>query len=154
MLKFINYPAVAPEGLEAMLSLEGYVRSSGIGIDLLELVKTRVSQINGCAYCVDMHTKEAITNGETGQRLHLLQVWRDAPLFSTRERAALAWAEALTEISTKALPHGLLEETLISFSEKELVDLTLAIIAINGWNRLSTPFRAPVGSYQPAKTST
>ncbi len=149
MEQYIDYAAIAPDGIKAMIGLETYVRRSEIGHGLLELVKTRVSQINGCAFCIDMHTKDARANGETEQRLYALQVWRETPFFSARERAALGWAEALTKISDKGIPHGQREETLEFFSEKELVDLTLAIVAISGWNRLSIPFRTPAGSYQP-----
>lgn len=149
MGQHIDFAAIAPEGTKAMLGLETYVRRSGLERGLLELVKTRVSQINGCAYCIDMHTKDARANGETEQRLYALQAWRETPFFSARERAALRWAEVLTGISHEGIPEGLREETLRSFSEKELVDLTLAIVAINGWNRLAVSFRPPVGSYQP-----
>lgn len=148
MEKYIDYKAIAPDGVKAMIGLETYVHRSGLEHGLLELVKTRVSQINRCAFCLDMHTKDARADGETEQRLYALQAWRETPFFSTRERAALAWAEVLTEISGKGVPDGLREETLRSFSEKELVDLTLAIVAINGWNRLAIPFCKPAGSYK------
>lgn len=144
----INYARIAPDGFKAMLGLETYVRRSGIDHGLLELVKTRVSQINRCAFCMDMHTKDARANGETEQRLYALQAWRETPFYSDRERAALAWAEALTDLANGGIPEALREEALLSFSEKELVDLTLAIVAINGWNRLAVPFRTPAGSYQ------
>lgn len=145
----INYVQIAPEGYKAIAGLEAYVRQSGLDHGLLELVKTRVSQINGCAFCLDMHTKDARAGGETEQRLYALSAWRETPFYSTTERAALAWAEALTVISHGGVPDALREEALRSFSEKELVDLTLAVIAINGWNRLAIPFRAPAaGSYQ------
>ncbi|MHB1677057.1 MAG: carboxymuconolactone decarboxylase family protein [Sulfuriferula sp.] len=150
MEKHIDYPTVAPQAYKAMIGLESYVRHSGLEHSLLELVKTRVSQINRCAFCIDMHTKEARANGETEQRLYALPAWRDTPFFSVRERAALSWAEALTEISAKAVADSLQEELLRSFSEKELIDLTLAIVSINGWNRLSVAFHTPAGSYHPA----
>ena len=143
----VNYAQIAPEGFKAMLGLETYVRRSGIEHGLLELVKTRVSQINGCAFCIDMHTKDARANGEAEQRLYALQAWRETPFYSARERTALAWAEALTDIAG-GIPDALRDEALQSFSEKELVDLTLAIVAINGWNRLAIPFCTPAGSYQ------
>lgn len=149
--KPLDYSRTAPDGLSAMLGLEKYVRSSGLEHILLELVKTRVSQINGCAYCIDMHTKDARAAGETEQRLYALAAWRETPFFSARERAALAWAEALTGIASRAIPAGLREETLREFSEKELVDLTYAIVAINGWNRLAISFATPPGSYQPGQ---
>ena len=148
MEQHIDFFAVAPEGIKAMRGLEAYIRHSGLDHRLLELVKTRVSQINGCAYCLDMHTKEARAAGETEQRLYALSAWRETGFYSERERAALAWAEALTDIAGKGVAQGLRTETLRSFSEKELVDLTLAIVAINGWNRLAIPFRTPAGSYQ------
>ncbi len=149
MEQHIDFATIAEEGTQAMLGLETYVRRSGLEHSLLELVKTRVSQINGCAYCIDMHTKDARVAGETEQRLYALQAWHETPFFSTRERAALIWTEVLADISNNRIPHGLREETLRSFSEKELIDLTLAIVAISGWNRLAIAFRVPPGSYQP-----
>lgn len=146
----IDYKKVAPGAYQAMLTVETYVRHSGLEHSLLELVKTRVSQINGCAHCLDMHTKEARAAGETEQRLYVLAAWREAPFYSDRERAALAWAEAVTQISTRDTPDELYAEVRRHFDEKEVVDLTLAIIAINGWNRLAVPFRAETGSYQAA----
>jgi AhpD family alkylhydroperoxidase len=149
MKERIDYKKVAPEAFKVMLSIEAYVRGSGLEDSLLELVKTRVSQINGCAHCLDMHTKDARAAGETEQRLYLLPAWREAPFYSDRERAALVWAEALTQISTNDVPDELYAEVRHHFDEKALVDLTLAIIGINGWNRLAVPFRAATGSYQP-----
>ena len=116
---------------------------------LRDLVLMRVSQINGCAYCLDMHSKDARAAGETEQRLHVLAAWREAPFYSARERAALAWAEAVTLVSTNDLPDALYDEVRTQFDDKAMVDLTLAIIAINGWNRLAIGFRADVGNYQP-----
>mgnify|MGYP001588373055 FL=1 len=149
MKQRIDYKKVAPEAYKAMLGIEAYVRSSGLEHSLLELVKTRVSQINGCAHCLDMHTKEARAAGETEQRLHLLPAWREAPFYSDRERAALVWAEAVTQISTNDVPDELYAEVRRHFDEKALVDLTLAIVGINGWNRLAVPFRSETGSYKP-----
>ena len=149
MKQRIDYKKVAPEAYKAMQGIEAYVRGSGLEHPLLELVKTRVSQINGCAYCLDMHTKEARAAGETEQRLHLLAAWREAPFYSDRERAALAWAEAVTQISTNGVPDELYAEVRRHFDEKALVDLTLAIVGINGWNRLAVSFRSETGSYQP-----
>jgi AhpD family alkylhydroperoxidase len=117
---------------------------------MLELVKLRASQINGCAYCVDMHTKDARAQGETEQRLYAVVVWREAPFFSERERAALAWTEALTLVSRGNVADEVYEIARRQFSEKELVDLTMAIVAINGWNRLAISFRTPAGTYQPS----
>ncbi|MCC7286207.1 MAG: carboxymuconolactone decarboxylase family protein, partial [Burkholderiaceae bacterium] len=114
---------------------------------ILELVKMRVSQINGCAYCLDMHSKDARAAGETEQRLHVLAAWREAPFYSERERAALAWAEALTLVAKRGVPDALYEQVREQFSEKALVELTLAVIAINGWNRLAIGFRSEVGGY-------
>ncbi|MDE3022242.1 MAG: carboxymuconolactone decarboxylase family protein [Pseudomonadota bacterium] len=148
MEREIDYAAIAPDGIKAMAGLEAYVRHSGLEPSLLELVKTRVSQINRCAYCIDMHTKDARARGESEQRLYALQAWRETPFYSERERAGLAWAEALTELSSKEIPGSLQVEMARLYSEKEWVDLTFAIIAINGWNRLAIPFHKPAGSYQ------
>jgi AhpD family alkylhydroperoxidase len=150
MKERLNYKDVAPEGFEAMLGLEKYARNSGLEHALLELVKTRVSQINRCAFCLDMHTKDARAAGESEQRLYALPAWREAPFYTDRERAALAWAEALTELSTNDVGDELYNDARKHFREKELVDLTLAIVAINGWNRLSVSFRTQAGTYQPA----
>jgi len=146
----LDYQAIAPGGVEALLGLEKYVRQSGLEDNLLDLVKARASQINGCAYCLDMHTKDARAIGESEQRLFLLPVWRDAPCYTDRERAALAWTEQITKISQTDIPDELYAEVRRYFSEKELVDLTFAIISINAWNRLAISTRAPVGTYQPA----
>jgi len=145
----IIYSQVAPEGVEGLSKLESYVRKSGLEPDLLELVKLRASQINGCAYCIDMHTKDARTRGESEQRLYGISAWHEAPFYSERERAALAWTEAVTLISEDYVPDEVYAEARKHFSEKELVDLTLAIIAINSWNRLAVSFRSLAGSYQP-----
>jgi AhpD family alkylhydroperoxidase len=145
----INYRQVAPGALGAMFGLERYVRESGLEHSLLELVKLRASQINGCAYCVDMHTKDARAAGESEQRLYAVSVWRETPFFSGRERAALAWTETLTLVSEKGVPDELYAEAREHFSERELVDLSLTVVAINGWNRLAISFRPPVGEYQP-----
>ncbi len=150
MTQRIDYRAAAPEGLAAMRGLEAYVRRCGLPQTLLELVRMRVSQINGCAYCLDMHSKDARANGETEQRLYVLPAWRETTFYDARERAALEWAEAVTRLSEGGVPDELYERARQQFSEKELADLTLAVIAINGWNRLAIPFRAPAGSHQPA----
>ncbi len=133
-----------------MPRLEGYVKGSKLEPQLIELVKVRASQINGCAYCIDMHTKDARARREPEQRLYTLRVWREMPFFSGRERAALAWTEVVTEIGNQGVPDSVYEFARPYFSEKELVDLTLAVIAINGWNRLAISFRIPAGSYQPS----
>jgi AhpD family alkylhydroperoxidase len=149
----IHYFKAAPDGAAAMRGLESYVRHSGIEHSLLELVKMRASQINGCAYCLDMHSKDARAAGETEQRLYLLDAWRETPFYSERERAALAWTEALTLIAGNDVPDDVYQQALQHFSEKELVDLSLAIVAINGWNRLSIAFRSVAGTYQPARNA-
>ncbi len=146
----LNYYRSAREGIEAMRGLEDYVRGSGLEPKLLELVRLRASQINGCAYCIDMHTKDARLEGETEQRLYAVSAWEETPFYTERERAALAWTDAVTRIWEHGVPDELFEEARQHFSEKELVDLTLAVITINGWNRLAISFRSVPGSYQPA----
>jgi AhpD family alkylhydroperoxidase len=146
----LNFAKVAPGAYKAMAALEVYVRHSNLETSLLELVRMRTSQINGCAYCLDMHSKDARAAGETEQRLYALDAWRETPFFTERERAALAWTEAITLISSGHAPDDVYEETRKQFTEEELVNLTIAIVAINGWNRLSIGFRAVPGSYQPA----
>ncbi len=147
----IEYDKVAPDGIKAMWGLESYVRHCGLEPALLELVKLRASQINGCAYCIDMHTKDARAHGETEQRLYALTAWRETPFFDDRERAALAWAEAVTEVADTHVPDDIYESVRRHLSDKELVDLTLAVAAINSWNRLAISFRKVPGAYQPAK---
>lgn len=146
----MDYAKVAPGAMTVMLDLETYVRHCGLEQPLLELVKLRAAQINACAYCVDMHTKDARAGGETEQRLYAVIVWEETPFFTERERAALAWTEAVTLVGKDHVPDEVYQQTRRSFSEKELVDLTLAIIAINGCNRLAISFRAVPGTYQPA----
>jgi AhpD family alkylhydroperoxidase len=145
----IEYAKVAPYGYEAMRRLETYVRQSGLEPSLLELVKLRASHINGCAYCIDMHTKDARARGEGEQRLYTLSAWRETPFFTDREQAALAWTEAVTEVASAHVPDAVYELARQHFTERELVDLTLAIVAINGWNRLAISFRSVPGTYQP-----
>lgn len=149
----LRYGAVAPEGVQALLGIEAYVRRSGLEPGLLHLVKTRASQINRCAYCIDMHTRDARAGGELEQRLYALSAWRETPFFTERERAALAWTESITLISHGSVPDALYDEARRHFSDKELVDLTLGLIAINGWNRLAIAFRTEPGTYQPPKGS-
>lgn len=132
-----------------MMKLHEYVHKSGLEESMLDLIYLRASQINGCAYCVDMHTKDARARGESEQRLYGVAVWRDTPFFTERERAALAWTEAVTEVSRDHVPDSVYELARKQFSEKELVDLTMAVIAINGWNRLNVAFRREAGDYQP-----
>ena len=145
----LRYPKVAPDAYRAMLALEDYVRSTGIEPALLELVRLRASYLNGCAFCVDMHTKDARAAGESEQRLYAVPVWRETPFFTARERAALAWAEAVTRLGPEGVSDEAYEAARAQFDEGELVRLTMAIVAINGWNRLSVAFRTEVGSYQP-----
>ncbi len=139
----------SPAAYHALLGLEGFVRKSGLEHSLLELVKMRASQINRCAFCLDMHSKDARAAGETEQRLYTLNAWEETPFFTDRERAALAWTEALTLVTEGHVPDAVYEEARKQFSEAELVNLTMAVIAINGWNRLSIAFRAVPGAYQP-----
>lgn len=140
---------VAPQAFRAMLALETFVKNSGLEPSLLMLVKLRASQINECAYCIDMHTKDARANGESEQRLYALTVWRDTPFFTERERAALGWTEAVTLVSETHAPDHIYEEVRRQFTEAEIVNLTLGIITINGWNRLMVAFRAIPGTYEP-----
>ena len=146
----IDAMKVAPEGYRAMAGLERYIRQSGLEPPLLELVRMRSSQINGCAYCLDMHSKDARAAGETEQRLYALDAWQEAPFYTGRERAALAWTEAVTLVNQGHVPDEVYELARTQFSEKELVDLTLAVATINAWNRIAISLRAVPGAYQPA----
>ncbi|MEB2314030.1 MAG: carboxymuconolactone decarboxylase family protein [Polyangiaceae bacterium] len=147
MQQRIDYKSASPEAFKAMLGLELEIHRLGLEESLLELIKTRASQLNGCAWCLDMHTKDARARGETEQRLYLLSAWREAPFYTDRERAALAWTEAVTDIAGRGVPEEVYDEARRQFGEKELVDLTAAIIAINGWNRLNVAFQTTVGEY-------
>jgi AhpD family alkylhydroperoxidase len=151
MSERINYAKVTPEGYRAMSGLERYVRGSGVEPSLLELVKLRASQINGCAYCIDMHWKDARARGESEQRLYGLMAWRESPYYTERERAALAWTEAVTLIADSHVPDELYEEVRQYFNETELANLTFALVAINGWNRLAISFRTEPGTYQSTR---
>ncbi len=144
----LEYNRVAPEASRAMSSLDSYLKNCSLEASLIELVKVRASQINGCAYCIDMHTKNARAAGESEQRLYELAVWQETDFYSARERAALAWTEAVTLISKDHVPDEVYEEAVKCFSERELVDLTVAVISINGWNRLSIAFRRTAGTYR------
>lgn len=146
----IDYQKTASGAFKAMLAMENHVRQCGLEYSLLELVKTRASQINGCAFCIDMHTKDARAAGETEQRLYGLSAWRETPFYTERERAALELTEAVTLITNGGVPDALYQKVREHFSEEETVNLTAAIIAINGWNRLAITFNTPAGSYQPA----
>ncbi len=153
MSRKVNYAKAAPGAMHAMLGLQKYTQECGLEHSLLELVKMRASQLNGCAYCLDMHSKDARAGGETEQRLYVLNAWREAPFYTERERAALAWAEEITMISD-GVSEEVYEAAKAQFSEKELVDLTMAVVTINGWNRLAIGLGADVGSYQvPPKDS-
>ena len=147
-----NYAKAAPGAYKAMLGLERYLEDCGLEESLLHLIRLRASQINGCAYCLDMHWKDLRALGEQEQRLYSLDAWRESPYYSERERAALAWTEAVTLITNGHVPDTLYEEAHTHFSEKELSDLTLAVIAINAWNRLSIAARTVPGTYRPAQT--
>jgi AhpD family alkylhydroperoxidase len=148
----VDYATAFPDGFKAMLGLEKAVRGSGLEPELLELVKLRASQLNGCAYCLDMHSKDARAAGETEQRLYLLQAWREAPFYSTRERAALAWCEAVTRLDPiHGVPDDVYEQARAEFSEDQLIDLNMAVILINGWNRIAIPSHAEPGHYRPGK---
>jgi AhpD family alkylhydroperoxidase len=141
---------VAPQAMKAVSQLHVYVRECGLERSILEFVKLRASQINGCARCMDMHTKELRADGESEQRLYLLSAWRECPFYSDRERAALAWTEALTTLANGNVPEETYEYARSQFSEQELVDLTMAVVAINGANRINMAFRTVPGDYRPA----
>lgn len=150
MTERLNYAKAFPEGIHAMRQMERTLRDSGLEASLVELVKTRASQLNGCAFCIDMHTKDARAAGETEQRLYALSAWRETPFFTPRERAALSWTEAITNIQQGHAGDEVYEEALQEFGEAQLVRLTLAITQINAWNRIAIAFRAEPGHYQPA----
>jgi AhpD family alkylhydroperoxidase len=152
MKERLNYAQVSPDALKAMRELEKYVAASRLERPLYELIKIRASQINGCAFCLDMHTKDARKAGETEQRLYALSAWRETPFYTERERAALEWTEALTLISENDVPDSLYDSVRKHFDEKDMVALSLAIVAINGWNRLAISFRTVPGSYKPQET--
>jgi AhpD family alkylhydroperoxidase len=144
----IDFNKISPAALKAMMGLQAYVNGSGLEARLLELVKMRASQINGCAWCIDMHTKDARAAGETEQRLYLLDAWREAPMYSPRERVALEWTEAVTLVHETHVPDEVYRAAREHFTEEQLVSLTLAIVAINGWNRINVAFRNVPGSYR------
>ena len=145
----LNYAQVDPKAMKGMLELEKYVHESGLERALYELLKTRASQINGCAYCIDMHTKDAREAGETEQRLYGLSAWRESPFYTEKERVALEWTEVITRISENDVSDSLSEAPRKNFNQEEMVALTLAIIAINRWNRMAISFRTIPGSYKP-----
>lgn len=147
----LDYHAILPDAAIALAKVEELVARSTLDPRLVELVRLRASQINGCAFCVDMHTKDGRAIGEEEQRLHLVAVWREAPCFSQRERAALAWSEAITLLPTSGAPDDLYHQLTAVFSPEEIVTLTLAIALINVWNRLSVGFRRAAGDYVSAR---
>ncbi|HVB27389.1 MAG TPA: carboxymuconolactone decarboxylase family protein [Mycobacteriales bacterium] len=144
----VDYMTVFPAAREAMLGLEKAVHDSSLEPLMLELVKIRASQLNGCAHCLEMHTKDARALGESDDRMHLVAAWREAACFSDRERAALTWCESLTLLPDSGAPNASYEPVAAAFDPEELVALTLAIVAINGWNRFAVGLRAPVGNYR------
>ena len=147
----MEYWKAAPGGYKAMMAVEAYLRESGLEKTLLHMVKLRASQINGCAYCIDMHWKDARAAGESEQRLYGLDAWREAGYYTDRERAALEWTEALTNIADGHAPDGVYEIVRTHFADKELADLTWVIAAINAWNRIAIGFRSEAGSYRVAR---
>ena len=148
----IDFMKVGRGAFHVLLGVEKYVNESGLEPTLLDLIRLRASQINGCAYCIDMHWKDLRNAGETEQRLYGLDAWEESPYYSDRERAALAWTDAVTNIQQGHVPDSVYEEVRKSFTEKELADLTVAITAINSWNRLNIAARTVPGTYQPAKS--
>lgn len=146
----IEYGRVSPAAIQALRGVEAYVRSCSLERPLIELMKVRASQLNGCAYCLDMHSKDARAEGETEQRLYAVSAWREAPFYTPRERIGLEWAEAVTRLGEGGVSDDLFARASALFSELELVELTMVVVAINGWNRMAVTFRPPVGSYQPA----
>jgi AhpD family alkylhydroperoxidase len=144
----LDFRKAAPQADKAMMALHGFVRNCGLDHGLLELVKLRASQLNGCAHCIDMHAKELRADGESEQRIYLLNAWRESPQYSERERAALAWTEAVTLVTDGHVPDEVYETARAQFSDEELVNLTMALVAINGANRLNIAFRTVPGSHQ------
>ncbi|MCL1635500.1 carboxymuconolactone decarboxylase family protein [Luteimonas sp. SX5] len=144
----MEYWKASPDSYKAMMALDAYLRRSGLEKPLLHMIKLRASQMNGCAYCIDMHWKDARAAGESEQRLYGLDAWREAPYYTDRERAALAWTEALTNITDGHVPDAVYEATRRHFSDKELADLGWAVAAINAWNRIAIAFRSEAGSYR------
>jgi AhpD family alkylhydroperoxidase len=153
MKQRINLAEAGHGVMKAMLGLHAHLAKSGPEKSLLELIYFRVSQINGCAYCLDMHSKDLRAAGETEQRLYVLEAWRESPFYTERERAALAWAEAVTFVREGHVPDEVYEQARAQFGEDELANLTLAVVAINGWNRLNIAFRTEPGGYQPGAWS-
>lgn len=149
MQERVDYFKVDPEAAKGLMEMEKYIIKSGFDKKLYHLIKLRASQLNGCAYCLDMHSKDALKMGDTVQRLVGLDAWREAPYYTDRERAALEWTEAVTLVSENDVPDEVYENARKYFNEQELVQLTIGIVAINGWNRLAISFRTPAGTYEP-----
>lgn len=149
MKQRLKYGERFPEGIKGMLEIEKFIHKSSLDSKLLELVKMRASQMNGCAYCLDMHSKDARQIGETEQRLYLLNAWRESPFYSDKEKAALEWTEALTYIHQHTATDELYAQVKTHFSDEEMMALTMAIVAINGWNRIAIGFSTEVGTYEP-----
>lgn len=147
----MRYAILDPEARKALLGLENYLEQCGLELSLLDLIRIRVSQINGCVFCLDMHLKDAQASGEADDRLFMLTAWRESALYTDRERAALEWAEAVTLLSENHVPDALYEETRKHFSERELISVTMATIAINSWNRVNVSFRTQAGNYKSAR---
>ena len=145
----IEYTHINPQAMQSLLALQGVIDNSGLDEKLMHLVKLRAAQINGCAYCIDMHSKEASFAGDSEQRLYGLDAWRETPYYSERERAALEWAEAVTLVSATHVPDGVYERVRAQFSEQEIANLTLAVAMANAWNRLGVSLRAVPGAYKP-----
>lgn len=149
MQKRAQYAKAYPEAMNAMLALAKAVEKTGLPMQLIDLVNYRVSQLNGCAYCLDMHSKDLRARGETEQRLYMISAWREMPqLYNERERAALSWAEAVTRLDDQEVPDAVYDAASAQFTEAELAQLTLAVVAINGWNRFNVAFHTPAGSYR------
>lgn len=145
----LDYFKVDKDAMKGILEMEKYINNSALDEKLIHLIKFRASQINGCAFCLDMHSKDARKAGDTDQRLHGLPAWRESPYYTDKERAALEWAEALTQISENHVSDELYDRVHEQFDDKELLALTILVVSINGWNRLAIPFRTPAGDYEP-----
>ena len=151
MKQRMNFYEKGLKAMKPLFNLGAYLAKSSVEQSLLELVAFRASQINGCAYCLDMHSKDMRAHGETEQRLYMLDAWREAPFYTDRERAALAWTEAVTKLEKNNVPDDVYEEALQQFSEEELVDLTMSVLLINCYNRVNVAFHTPAGDYVPGQ---
>jgi len=149
-----DYAKFSPEPVQGMRAIEKYIATCGLDHKFIHLLKLRASQINGCAFCIDMHSIDARAAGESEQRLYALNAWRETPFFTDRERAGLAWVEAITLVSESHVPDDVYDEARRHFSEKEIFDLTFIASTINAWNRIAVASRTPAGAYKPAKATT